>query len=79
MRIGEAAAYLNMSVVGVRKAASEGRLPSRRTGSGQRVVDREDLDVYLVGLHRRVFQPRRGGSVVLPGVRLDRSGSKLAN
>ncbi|MFC9837210.1 hypothetical protein ACFVKB_25850 [Rhodococcus sp. NPDC127530] len=36
-----------MSVVGVRKAASEGRLPSRRTGSGQRVVDREDLDVYL--------------------------------
>jgi excisionase family DNA binding protein len=47
MRIGEAAAYLNMSVVGVRKAASEGRLPSRRTGSGQRVFDREDLDVYL--------------------------------
>ncbi|ABG97139.1 possible DNA-binding protein [Rhodococcus jostii RHA1] len=47
MRIGEAAAYLNMSVVGVRKAASEGRLPSRRTGSGQRVVDRQDLDVYL--------------------------------
>jgi putative resolvase len=47
MRIGEAAAYLNMSVVGVRKAASEGRLPSRRTGSGQRVFDRENLDVYL--------------------------------
>ena len=36
-----------MSVVGVRKAAPEGRLPSRRTGSGQRVFDREDLDVYL--------------------------------
>ncbi|WP_133169286.1 IS607 family transposase [Rhodococcus opacus] len=47
MRIGEAAAYLNMSVVGVRKAASEGRLPSRRTGSGQRVFDRTDLDAYL--------------------------------
>ncbi|MHA4854720.1 hypothetical protein L1080_035130 [Rhodococcus sp. MSC1_016] len=36
-----------MSVVGVRKAASEGRLPSRRTGSGQRVFDRTDLDAYL--------------------------------
>jgi putative resolvase len=47
MRTGEAAAYLNMSVVGVRKAASEGRLPSRRTGSGQRVFDRTDLDAYL--------------------------------
>ena len=47
MRSGEAAAYLNMSVVGVRKAASAGRLPSRRTGSGQRVFDRADLDVYL--------------------------------
>ncbi|BAH54956.1 recombinase family protein [Rhodococcus opacus] len=47
MRSGEAAAYLNVSVVGVRKAASAGRLPSRRTGSGQRVFDRADLDVYL--------------------------------
>ncbi|TQC41426.1 hypothetical protein EEB14_54805 [Rhodococcus sp. WS4] len=46
MCIGEAAAYPSMSVAGVRKAASEGRLPSRRTGSGQRVFDREDLDVY---------------------------------
>ncbi|WP_374229557.1 hypothetical protein [Rhodococcus opacus] len=33
--------------MGVRKAASGGRLPSRRTGSGQRVVDRDDLDAYL--------------------------------
>jgi excisionase family DNA binding protein len=47
MRTGEAAAYLNMSVVGVRKAASEGRLPSRRIGSGQRMFDRTDLDAYL--------------------------------
>ncbi|MFD6062358.1 helix-turn-helix domain-containing protein [Rhodococcus wratislaviensis] len=73
MRIGEAAAYLNMSVVGVRKAASEGRLPSRRTGSGQRVFDREDLDVYL-GRPTRDCYSQQGGSVVLPGVRLDRSG-----
>ncbi|MFC9766239.1 IS607 family transposase [Rhodococcus jostii] len=47
MRIGEAAEYLGMSVVGVRKAASEGRLPSRRTGSGHRIFDRADLDSYL--------------------------------
>ncbi|MDT2009191.1 hypothetical protein FXW78_44080 [Rhodococcus opacus] len=47
MRIGEAAAYPSMSVVGVRKAVSEGRLPSRRTRSGRRVFDREDRDVYL--------------------------------
>ena len=40
-------AYLNMSVVGVRKAASDGRFPSRRTSSDQRVFDREDLDIYL--------------------------------
>ena len=33
--------------MGVRKAASEGRLPSLRTGSGQRVFDRTDLDAYL--------------------------------
>jgi putative resolvase len=36
-----------MSVVGVRKAASEGRLPSGRMSSGHRVFDREDLDAYL--------------------------------
>ena len=36
-----------MSVVGVRKAASERRLPSRRTGSGHRIFDRADLDAYL--------------------------------
>ncbi|RZL71668.1 MAG: hypothetical protein EOP32_39685, partial [Rhodococcus sp. (in: high G+C Gram-positive bacteria)] len=47
MRIGEAAAYPSMSVVGVRKASSAGPLPSRRTRSGQRVFDREDRDVYL--------------------------------
>lgn len=47
MRIGEAADYLGMSVVGVRKAAVEGRLPFRWSGSGQRLFDRADLDVYL--------------------------------
>lgn len=47
MRIGEAARYLGMSVVGVRKAAEEGRLPFRRSGSGQRLFDRSDLDAYL--------------------------------
>jgi putative resolvase len=47
MRIGEAAEYLGMSVVGVRKAAVEGRLPCRRSASGQRLFDRTDLDVYL--------------------------------
>jgi len=47
MRIGEAAGYLGMSVVGVRKAAEEGRLPCRRSGSGQRLFDRADLDAYL--------------------------------
>lgn len=36
-----------MSVVGVRKASSEGRLPSRRTGAGHRIFDRADLDAYL--------------------------------
>ncbi len=47
MRIGEAADYLGMSVVGVRKAAREGRLPFRRSGSGQRLFDQADLDAYL--------------------------------
>lgn len=47
MRIGEAAEYLGMSVVGVRKAAEEGRLPCRRSRSGQRLFDRADLDAYL--------------------------------
>jgi excisionase family DNA binding protein len=47
MRIGEAAEYLGMSVVGVRKAAEEGRLPCRRSASGQRLFDRADLDAYL--------------------------------
>ncbi|MCQ4120452.1 hypothetical protein NOF53_14960 [Rhodococcus sp. FXJ9.536] len=36
-----------MSVVVVRKTASEGRLPSRRRGSGQRVFDRADLEACL--------------------------------
>jgi putative resolvase len=47
MRIGEAAEYLGMSVVGVRKAAEEGRLRCRRSASGQRLFDRADLDAYL--------------------------------
>jgi putative resolvase len=47
MRIGAAADYLGMSVVGVRKAAREGRLPFRRSGSGQRLFDQADLDAYL--------------------------------
>lgn len=47
MRIGEAAEYLGMSVVGVRKATEEGRLPCRRSRSGQRLFDRADLDAYL--------------------------------
>lgn len=36
-----------MSVVGVRKAAVEGRLAFRWSGSGQRLFDRADLDAYL--------------------------------
>ncbi len=36
-----------MSVVGVRKAAREGRLPCRVSASGQRLFDRADLDVFL--------------------------------
>jgi putative resolvase len=47
MRIGAAADYLGMSVVGVRKAARGGRLPFRRSGSGQRLFDQADLDAYL--------------------------------
>ncbi|BCI84426.1 hypothetical protein MTY66_61310 (plasmid) [Mycolicibacterium sp. TY66] len=47
MRIGAAADYLGMSVVGVRKAAVEGRLAFRWSASGQRLFDRADLDAYL--------------------------------
>lgn len=47
MRIGEAAEYLRMSVVRVRKAAERGRLECRRSRSGQRLFDRADLDAYL--------------------------------
>src|ERR1700677_5082850 len=47
MRIGEAADYLGMSVVGGRKASREGRLPFRRSGSGQRLFEQADLDTYL--------------------------------
>lgn len=36
-----------MSVVGVRKAAVEGRLPFRWSASGQRLFDSADLDAYL--------------------------------
>src|SRR3954470_13384135 len=47
MRIGEAARYMDMSVVGVRKAAEQGRLACRRSQSGQRLFDRADLDAFL--------------------------------
>lgn len=47
MRIGAAADYLGMSVVGVRKAAVEGRLAFRWSASGQRLFDQADLDAYL--------------------------------
>ncbi len=47
MRIGAAADYLGMSVVGVRKAAVEGRWAFRWSASGQRLFDRADLDAYL--------------------------------
>jgi putative resolvase len=38
---------LGISVVGARKAAERGRLECRRSGSGQRVFDRANLDAYL--------------------------------
>ncbi|MGV7352572.1 IS607 family transposase [Mycobacterium kansasii] len=47
MRIGEAAEYLGMSVVGVRKAAVEGRLPFRWSAARQRLFEQADLDAYL--------------------------------
>ncbi|MFD9670178.1 hypothetical protein ACFWAY_53180 [Rhodococcus sp. NPDC059968] len=62
-------------MVGVREAASEGRLPSRRTGSGHRILDRADLDSY----RRRPASvcaegdSRAGGGSVLPVGGLDRA------
>ncbi|THF71574.1 IS607 family transposase [Deinococcus sp. Arct2-2] len=47
MRIGDAARYLKMSVVGVRAAAAQGRIPSVITAGNQRRFRREDLDSYL--------------------------------
>ncbi|MDI9949149.1 excisionase family DNA-binding protein [Rhodococcus sp. IEGM 1305] len=74
-RIGEAAEYLGPSVVRTRKAASEGRLPSRRTGSGHRIFDRADLDAYLVRPASECAgaTPERVAALYLPGVGLDRA------
>lgn len=47
MRISEAARYLKMSVIGVRTAANEGRLPCTVSASGHRIFQRADLDRYL--------------------------------
>lgn len=47
MRIGEAAAYLGMSIDGVRRAANKGRLPCTMSVSGQRIFRKEDLDWYI--------------------------------
>ena len=47
MRIGEAATYLGMSVIGVRQAAKAGRLASTISGGGHRLFDVADLDRYL--------------------------------
>lgn len=56
-RIGEAARYLKMSIVGVRLAADQGRLPCFTTASGQRIFLRSDLDAYL-GLPMAVDVPK---------------------
>jgi len=47
MRIGDAARHLRMSVVGLRKAVNEGRIPSTITGGGHHIFKRADLDAYL--------------------------------
>ena len=47
MRSADAARYLQMSKVGVRKASVEGRLPHTVSASGQRIYHRRDLDAYL--------------------------------
>ena len=46
-RIGEAARYLKMSIVGVRLAATQGRLPCLTSASGHRIFLKSDLDAYL--------------------------------
>ena len=44
---GEVAALLGVSVDTVRRLADSGRLPTRRSGEGHRVVPGEDLARYL--------------------------------
>ena len=56
-RIGEAARYMKMSIVGVRLAADQGRLPCFTTASGQRIFLRSDLDAYL-GMPKSVDAPK---------------------
>ena len=47
LRLRDAAEYLRMSKVGVRKASVEGRLPHSTTASGQRLYHIRDLDAYM--------------------------------
>ena len=47
LRLRDAAEYLRMSKVGVRKASVEGRLPHSTTASGQRLYHVRDLDAYM--------------------------------
>lgn len=56
-RIGEAARYLKMSVIGVRVAATQGRLPCLTTASGHRIFLKSDLDAYL-GLPANADAPK---------------------
>jgi molybdopterin-binding protein len=49
-RIGQAAELLGVSVDTVRRWADSGRLATRRTGGGQRVIDGADLARFVTGL-----------------------------
>jgi len=49
-RMGQVAELLDVSVDTVRRWADAGRFPTRRTGSGQRVVDGAELAGFIVSL-----------------------------
>jgi molybdopterin-binding protein len=79
MRLGEAAEILGVSPETVRRWADDGRLPAERSGGGQRMVRRTDVN-RLLAERRRAGQERpivaQSARNRFPGVvtRIERDG-----
>lgn len=67
-RMGEAAAILGIGVDTARRWADEGRIPTKRTAGGHRVVEGAKLAAFAAALHESATDRTRSMRNRFPGI-----------